>query len=172
MASTPEDFLDPLAQNSIQLPTIAQLRSAVEQYLRKAYAPPVPPSALRFLPPEDAEPVQWLMADPIERDPADAPLQNVHSFAMRVGNRRYLNMKIRLTRPPRQSFFVFSIDAHDAVLHAPAGSPDESALRQLKLFNAQLGQEVLAVWEAMGLPTERTYMRQQIRQARDRNANR
>lgn len=161
-----------MAENDPMLPTNAELRLAIEQYLRKAYGGQVPPSAdQQFMPSEDADPAVWLMRDTVERDPANASLDQVRSFALRVGNRHYPHMKIRLTRAPRQRFFVFSVDAHDAVLHAPPGSPDAATLAQLKRFNAQLAQEILAVWDAAGLLTERAYLRQQIRQAKQRKVD-
>jgi len=120
-----------------QLPTASVLRLAIEDYLRQAYGSAPPARVVEdFLPADDVDPVAWLMREMVLRDPPDAPLSHVRSFALRVGNRRYPHMKIRLSRPPGQRAFVFSVDAHDAVLHAPPGSTDAAALAQLKRFNA------------------------------------
>ncbi len=149
------------------LPTNCQLRLAVEHYLRQAYQAE-PPGAVvaKFLPAEDDDLGAWLMRDVIERDPADAPLAQVRSFAMRMGNRQYPFMKIRLTRPPRQPGYIFTVDAHDAMLHAPPGSADVAQVEQLKQLNAHLSREVLAAWDAAGLPNERSYMRDLIARAK------
>lgn len=149
------------------LPTASTLRLAIEQYLKQAYGATPPAGVVeRFVPPPDADPAEWLMREDIERQPADVPLHRVRSFALHVGNRRYPHMKIRLTRPPRKPVYVLSVDAHDAFLHTPPGSPDAEALEQLKRFNAQLAREILAVWDAADMLTEHAYMREQIQAAR------
>ena len=107
-----------------------------------------------------------------ECQPAGAPPPKVRSFALRIGNRRYPFMKIRLTRPARKRYYVFSVDAHDACLHAAVGSHDAVELEKLKRFNAQLAQEILAVWDAAGIITEREYLRRVIRQTRKRQGAR
>ncbi len=154
-----------------QLPDASALRLAIGDYLQQAYGSAPPAQVVEdFLPPDDVDPVAWLMRDVVVRDPPDAPLPHVRSFALRVGNRRYPYMKIRLSRPPGKRMFIFSVDAHDAILHAPTGSTDAAALAQLKRFNAQLTHQVMAVWDAAHLPTERSYMRQMIEQAKRRKA--
>jgi hypothetical protein len=149
------------------LPAISSLRKAIELYLEKAYgAEPPKGTVSRFLPPPDADPGVWLMGQAVERHPPNAPLEQVRSFALRIGNRRYPFMKVRLTRPPRQAFYVFCVDAHDACLHAPSGSEDLAALERLKRFNIGLAQEVLAAWDAVGLLTERGHLREAVKEAR------
>ena len=106
------------------------------------------------------------MGDVAERDPRDAPPANVRSFALRIGNARYPNMKLRLSRPPNAEAYLMMVDCHDAVLRAAADSPDHAALESLKRHNAAVAAAVHAAWDAAGLPTERTYLRQEIRRAR------
>jgi hypothetical protein len=151
---------------AIELPPAADIRLAVELYLKHAYGPEPPAAARRFLPPGDADPAGWLMGDLIERDPSDAPLDAVRSFAMRIGNAAYLHMKLRLSRPPRDRVFLFSVDSHDVFLKAVPGSADYASLEELKRRNAAVSAEVTAAWDAAGLPTERNYLRQKVRQAR------
>ena len=151
----------------IQLPDAGQIRLAVELFLRRAYAGEVPPQAQRLIPTEDFDPAAWLMADPVERDPADAPLEQVRSFVLRLGNEFYPHMKLRISRPPRSREFVFSVDSHDVFLRAPAGSPDYDMLENLKRQNAALAELITASWEAQSLPTERSYLRGKLQQARE-----
>jgi hypothetical protein len=154
-------------QSFILLPSAHQLQVAVEQYLRKAYGGS-PPAAMvaRFLPPSDVDLASWLMRDEVERQPADAELHEVRAFNLRVGNRRYQYMKLRIARPPGRDFFVFTVDAHDAVLQAPSGAPDAAELEELKKYNRHLVQEILEAWDALGVFTERAYLRHEIQQAR------
>lgn len=158
---------EPSSSRPALLPTADEIRRAVALYLELAYRGESPASAGRLIPPERFEPNQWLMSDLAERDPANAPLANVRSFALRFGNWQYPHMKLRLSRPPNDNVFVFSVDAHDAFLDAPAGSPDRGPLEELKRNNAAIAATVLAAWDAAGLLTERNYLRQKIRQARD-----
>jgi hypothetical protein len=161
-----------LEELPIRLPPAGQIRLAVELYLRRAYSGDSLPQAPRLVPPEDFDPAAWLMADPVERDPADAPLEQIRSFVLRLGNDFYPHMKLRISRPPRSPEFVFSVDSHDVFLHAPPGSPDYDALEDLKKRNAALAELITASWEAQSLPTERTYLRgklQQAREAKDRH---
>jgi hypothetical protein len=150
------------------LPDLEILHKAIAAYIRLAYGDSPPPPAARLLPPRRGDSAEWLMSEAIERDPPDAPLDQVHCFIFRLGNRRYPHMKIRLTRPPGHERYVLSVDAHDVFLHAPPNSPDEAALEDLKRYNGRLSQEVLAEWDRLELPTERAYMRLLIEQARDR----
>jgi hypothetical protein len=148
------------------LPSAEQIRQAVGCFLGFAYGPDVPPGVRKLLPPEQFEPAEWLMTGPAERDPADAPAGAVRSFVLRLGNTQYPHMKLRISRPPRDNVFLFSVDSHDAFLRAPAGSSDFLALEALKAHNARLASQITAAWDAHGLPTERNYLRQKIEQAR------
>lgn len=160
-----------MTQNA-NLPTVEQLRRAVLLYLDRAYGGQAPQSVAAKVPPPSADPGQWLMGQAAERDPADAPLVNVRSFALRLGNSKYPHMKLRLSRPPRDDVYLFSVDSHDAFLHAPAGSPDYAELEDLKRHNAAVAAAILSAWDAEGLLTERNYLRQKIRQAKDGPAQR
>jgi hypothetical protein len=152
------------------LPEMEQLHRAVAAYVRLAYEDDPPQHIRPLMPPPAGDVSAWLMGERIERDPPDAPLEQVRSFVLRLGNRRYPHMKIRLTRPAERRPYVLSVDAHDVFLHALAHSPDAARLEDLKRFNARLAQDVMARWDAECLPTERQYMRRLIEQARTRQA--
>ena len=149
-----------------RLPSADEVRRAVDLYLPRAYPQGVPPAVNRFVPPEEFDPAEWLMGCLTERDPPDAPLEGVRSFALRIGNARYPHMKLRLSRPPKDRLFVFLVDCHDAFLAAAAATPDHDELEQLKRHNASIAAAVHAAWDAAGLPTERSYLRKRIRRAK------
>lgn len=146
----------------VQLPSSSQIRLAIDIYISHAYGPEVPQAVRDLLPPPDFDSARWLMSEPIARDPASAPLPNVRSFALRLGNTQYPHMKLRLSRPPRDPVFLFCVDAHDAILRAPAGSADYQAVELLKRHNAALSARILDAWNRAGLPTERNYLRSKI----------
>ena len=151
---------------SINLPSPAKLRRAIDIYLKHAYERGVPQAVQKLIPPKDFQPHTWLMSEAIERTPPDAPLEAVRSFAMRLGNTMYPNMKLRLSRPPNQRVYVFSVDCHDAFLKSPVGSGDLEALRQLKQHNTKLAAIIVAEFEKAHVPTEHEYLRSKIKQAR------
>jgi hypothetical protein len=151
---------------TIRLPSGKSIRRAIHLYLRYAYSSSPPPHLARFLPPEDFLPQEWLMNPFIERDPPDASLESVRSFAMRLGNEKYPHMKLRLSHPPRENVFLFSVDCHDTFLSAPMDFPDYQVLEDLKRHNAIVAEAIRLAWEQARLPTERIYLRRKIRQAR------
>ena len=153
--------------NSSGLPSGQDIRRAVELYLRHAYPSGVPEAIAGRIPPEVFDPAEWLMSESVERDPPDAPLGSVRSFAMRLGNVEYPNMKLRLSRPLRDKVFLFSVDSHDAVLHAPSSSADRDALEALKVHNAAVASMISAALDAAGLATDRNYLRNKISKIRE-----
>ncbi len=153
-------------ETSRKLPSDQEIRLAVELYLQKAYEGATPPAATQnLIPPESFVPEEWLMSDNIERDPPNAPWAAVRSFVLRLGNLLYPHMKMRISRPPNHSVYLFSVDSHDAFLSAPAGSPDFEPLEALKRANSSVAATILQAWEAAGLMTERAFMRLKISQA-------
>jgi|GEM_PF-977069 len=152
------------------LPGAEILADAIEIYLACAY--PAGPSERitdQFAVPDDSALVEWLMESVGEPEPIGADIASVRSIALRLGNEFYPNMKLRLARPPGNNPFVIMVDSHDVMLTAPPGSPDHKALEELKAANAEIARDVTAAWDAAGLPTERNYLRDKIRQARERN---
>ncbi len=156
-----------MSPEQAEFPAKEQLRQAIDLYLERAYPEGPPPEMLeRFAVPEGIPLEEWLMREQIERSP-DGELDAVRSFALRLGNYQYPHMKLRLSRPPKDGVFLFSVDAHDACLKAPPGSPDAGPLEQLKRSNAEIAAAILAAWDAADLPTERWYLREKIRKMRE-----
>ena len=83
---------------------------------------------------------------------------------MRIGNSRYPHMKLRLSRPPNDKVFVFTVDSHDAMLKAVRGTTNHDELEELKRHNVQLTEAITLAWEKAGLLTEHDYLRRKIRQ--------
>ena len=160
--------MDESCDKTAPVPSPGQIHRSVEEYLAIAYPAGPPESIGRLLPGDPLDVISWLMSDATQRDPADAPLEGVRSFALRLGNAGYPHMKLRWSRPPGERVLVLSVDSHDAFLHAPPGSPDGEALESLKRDNARIAAAIHAAWDAADLPTERNYLRRKIRDAKDR----
>ncbi len=152
--------------SDISLPTAEQIRQAADLYLAKAYACEIPLVVRDRLAGEGIAPGDYLMSESVERTPNTAELSAVRSFAIRLGNSHYPNMKLRISRLPRQQAYLFLVDAHDEILNAPASSPDHEPLEALKRHNAAVVQAICAAWGEAGLPTEKNFLREKIRQAK------
>ena len=159
-------------EEPLKLPSAEDVRRAVRLYLANAYDGDVAELADRFLPSPDADMAEWLMSEVTERDPPDAPLDAVRIFSLRIGNKHYPNMKLRLSRPPDERALLFSVDSHDAFLRAPPGSPDFAALEDLKRGNAEIAAAIGRAWHDAGVLTERNWLREKIRQAKQRRGRR
>jgi hypothetical protein len=158
--------------DELHLPTPRQIHQAVDLYLQHAYPAGVPDSIKPLLPPPgDFDVGDWLLGDATEREPADAPLEEVRIISLRLGNMIYPHMKLRISRPPNEPYFIFSVDSHDAILQAPPGSADHKMLEELKAENSKIASAIMADWDQADLPTERNYMRFKIEQARHRQSD-
>jgi hypothetical protein len=88
-------------------------------------------------------------------------------YALRLGQPIYPHMKLIVEECPAAAAcadargLLFRADAHDAHLHAPAGSPDAAPLAAMRAVNKQLTEAIEAAWVAAGLPTFREFLRQQ-----------
>lgn len=156
----------------LQLPTPDQLHCAIDIYLDHAYEGNLPEASREYLPEKgEFDVAEWIMGEMVERDPPSAPLEIVRSATFRLGNTFYPNMKFRISRPPNDIMFIFSVDCHDAILSAKIDSPDFAMIEELKAQNATLAEKILADWEKAQLPTERNYLRYKIKQAKKRSAS-
>jgi len=145
------------------------LRCAVRLFIENAYDADPPSSALRYLPPQDDAGVNaLLMGDLVERLPPAAPFDAVKTFNLRIGCRHYRHLKLRISRIGPQATFVFMVDSHDSFLVVEPESPDFAGLQELKRRNADLVASIASAWESAGVTTERNFMREMIRQAKDR----
>ncbi len=156
--------------SDISLPTTEQIRQAIDLYLAEAYACEIPPVVRDRLADEGIAPGDYLMSELVERTPNTVELSAVRTFAIRLGNSQYPNMKLRISRLPRRQAYLFIVDAHDEILNAPVGSPDHEPLEALKHHNAAVVQAICAAWDKAGLPTEKNFLREIIKQARNRKS--
>lgn len=163
--------MDPQSHPPEGRPSAQQILLAVEIYFRLAYGPDLP--ALKCSPPEGLgaddkgpEVDRWLMSDAVDRDPPGAPLEEVRTFSLRLGNRRYPHMKLKISRPSQEPFYVFCVDSHDTFLRAIGSAADHEALEELKAYNNALAHDIRNGWQQANLPTEESYLRHKLAQAR------
>ncbi|MFG0284322.1 MAG: hypothetical protein ACF8R7_07855 [Phycisphaerales bacterium JB039] len=147
------------------LPSADVVQRAIAIYLDAAYPSPAPAEVTARLPEAPIDVARWLGGDAVEREPPGAGLAEARSFAVRLGNSVYPHMKLRMARPPRHDGLVFSVDAHDQFLAARAEA-EAGPLEQMKRHNAEIARVIHEHWERAGVPTERSYLRAKVAQAR------
>jgi len=139
------------------------LKQAMDLYLQQAYGTTPPPAAVqeriaRIRSSADDQPAPL---DFLEKSRCDSGRS---SYALRLGQPLYPHMKLVLEESPGGGPPLFRADAHDSMLHAPAGSPDAAPLAALRAANKDLADRIEAAWSVAGLPTFKDYLRATLAQ--------
>jgi hypothetical protein len=143
-----------------KLPT-EQIWKAIDVYLAHAYSGPLPSpvraklDTLRSLPPEE-----FYSSPILERDaPAAA---SPGKLSLRLGNKFYPHMKLTIEQSPDQQRFLFRADTHDRHCCPAPESREYGPFCQLMEGNQQIAQAIEAEWAKEGLPTFKTYLRDDL----------
>jgi hypothetical protein len=94
----------------------------------------------------------------LERDNPAHPTK----FALRLGNRHYPHMKLVIDRTPDGHGFLFRADTHDAHCRPAPGSRDYAVFCQLMEQNRQIAEAIENAWEAQGIPTFKSFLRDDL----------
>jgi hypothetical protein len=81
---------------------------------------------------------------------------------LRLGNRFYPHMKLAIERRPDGHGYLFRADTHDAHCCPVTTSREYQAFRQLMELNQTVAQAVELEWEKEGLPTFKTYLKEDL----------
>ena len=137
----------------------AEAWKAIETYLAFAYTGP-PPSpvrakldALRSLTDE-----HFHASPAFERDQPIAP----NRLSLRLGNWFYPHMKLTIERAPDQHGHLFRADTHDRHCCPAVGSREYDAFCELMEKNQKMAQAIEAAWAERGLPTFKTFLRDDL----------
>jgi len=131
----------------------------VDAFLNVAYGGP-PPSAVR----SRLETLRALDADSFydsavfERR-GDGPDARIF---LRLGNRYYPHMKLTIQRATDGQTFLFRADTHDRHICPPEGAPEHAEFTDLMTKNQQIASAVEAAWAEQGLPTFKTWLREDL----------
>ena len=105
-------------------------------------------------------PAKEFYASPVfERDASNA---SPTKFSLRLGNRHYPHMKLVLEASPDRSQYLFKADTHDRHVCPPPGNPEHEIFRQLMQTNQQLAERIETAWAQQGLPTFKTFLREDL----------
>jgi hypothetical protein len=139
-------------------PDPSVVNKAVDLYLKHAYEgdpPAVVRSALATL-------HAWggkFYACPVFTKDANTPPDR---YMMRLGNRYYPHMKLVIQRASDGQTFLFRADTHDRHICPPEGSPEHAEFINLMTRNQQIAQSVESAWADAGLPTFKTWLREDL----------
>ena len=149
-------------------PDVAQVWEAIETYLAIAYAG-APPVAVRrrldLMRAAGHDPLVTCSA--VERDPAGAAPDAAagaapQRYSLRLGNRIYPHMKLVVDCRQSSAGCIFRADTHDAHCRPPAGSREAAMYQQLVDANRELATAIERAWEAKGIPTFKTFLKQDL----------
>jgi hypothetical protein len=143
-------------------PDREQVMQAIDVYLLQAYGQE-PPVTVRS---QLAVLKTW--GGPFLRAPvfvADEQPQGKR-YSMRLGNRHYPHMKLRIEPSPDASRYLFRADSHDRHVCPPPTSPEHGAFRELMEKNQQIVDAVESAWAEAGVPTFKTYLREDLARRR------
>ncbi|HEV8291332.1 MAG TPA: hypothetical protein VGP94_05395 [Tepidisphaeraceae bacterium] len=146
---------------SSELPHPKQVWEAIETYLRCAYDGAKPPAAvqnrlesLRAA----GEDGGFFASGVFERDSSPVPKK----YSLRLGNRFYPHMKLSIDQRPDQGGFLFRADTHDRHICPAPASKEYSGFCELMEKNQKVAQSIEAAWGEGGLPTFKTFLKQDL----------
>jgi hypothetical protein len=141
-------------------PSVPQVWSAVEIYLRLAYGGAAPPSAVRdrlasLRATGDAD---FYDSPVFERDDARPPTR----YALRLGNKIYPHMKLVIERAPDGRTHLFRADTHDKHIRPNVNSREGRAFAELTKANQQFSESIEAEWSQRGIATFKQFLRDDL----------
>ena len=109
-------------------------------------------------------PAEEFYASPVfERDASNAAPAK---FSLRLGNRHYPHMKLVIERAPDGRGYLVRADTHDAHVRPAPGSRDYAVFMQLMELNREVAERVEAAWEEQGIPTFKSFLRDDLARRR------
>jgi hypothetical protein len=131
---------------------------AIDAYLDVAYGPQRPAYVKSMV----ATVRDWsgkFYACPVFVKDANTP---PNRYSMRLGNRHYPHMKLVIERSPDDAVFFFRADTHDRHACPPEGAAEYRAFVDLMEKNQQIAQGVETGWAEAGLPTFKSWLRDDL----------
>ena len=144
-----------------ELPQPAVMFQAIDIYLHHAYAPGLPPKAVqaRVEQLRRTDPQEMFTCPVLEHDRKDATPSRL---LIRLGNRLYPHMKLSVEPRPDRRGYLFRADSHDRHVRPPEGSRDAELFRRIVEHNAALSQTIEQAWGQAGIPTFRTFLKEDL----------
>ena len=146
-----------------ELPSPKAVWSAIELYMRCAYGEAKAPAAVQ----KRLESLRaagengaFFASGVFERD------SNLKRYSLRLGNRFYPHMKLSIDERPDQDGFLFRADTHDRHICPTPASKEYGAFCELMEKNQQVAKQIEEQWQERGVPTFKTYLKQDLQRRR------
>ena len=104
-------------------------------------------------------PADFFASSVLERD---ATTPTPARYSLRLGNRMYPHMKLVIDRSPDGRGHLFRADTHDGHCRPAPGSRDYHVFSQLMEANRELAARIESAWDAQGIPTFKSYLRDDL----------
>lgn len=142
-----------------QPPSPHQVWDAIDGYLKIAYSAGLP-SAIRAR-------LETLRSTPEEEFYDSAVLEHEKvrypgRYSLRLGSWLYPHIKLVIDQMPDGRTWVYRADTHDQHICPDPKSRDYAAFCRLMEENQKLSKSIEAEWEQRGLPTFKTYLRDDL----------
>lgn len=139
------------------------LQRAVEIYVEHAYPAGAPASVRGKMETLRCRGEAELLTCPLfERDKRLASSK----ICLRLGNRFYPHMKLTIEVSPDGVKYLFRADTHDRHCAPAPGSRECEAFAELMRKNQAIAQEIETAWAEAGVPTFKTYLREDLARRR------
>jgi hypothetical protein len=132
------------------LPPMGSVQKAIGIYLQMAYPDgPLPPSVKSITDKLGGAGSDAFDRPPFVRENADGASR----YYLRLGNRGYPHMKLKIETWPGGSQYFFRVDAHDAHVAVPSSHPEFQAIANMCKANREIAEAIEDRWQREGLPT-------------------
>ena len=136
-------------------PAPEQIRKAIEMFLDIAYEGATPPLVVQSqLATLNAWKGAFLAAPVFAKLPG--------RYSMRLGNKYYPHMKLVMEPSPDQKQWLFRADTHDRHCCPPPDAPEYGEFCKLMERNQRVSEKIETAWADQGLPTFKTYLREDL----------
>jgi hypothetical protein len=142
----------------------AILLRAIKVYLESAYPSGEVSEEVRRRASVASSPggVALLADERFERLPAEAAVEKVMRFNLRLGNERYPHMKLGIDRVSGSEHFVLMVDTHDKHFAKMVQQTEQADYKALLDHNDGLKRSIERAWTDAGLPTFENYLRNHL----------
>jgi hypothetical protein len=140
------------------LPNPADVMHAVDIYMKLAYGEQIPLTIRSLLGVLRSWKGDFFRSPAIAADKEDP----YRRLTIRLGNRQYPHMKLAMERSPDASVYLFRADTHDGHWLPPPEDPEYEPFRLVMEENQKIAQSIEAAWAQEGLPTFKTYLRDDL----------
>jgi hypothetical protein len=144
---------------AVPLPEPVEVLRAVETYIHAAY-PGGPPAVTRAR----VELVKGYDGPLFAcREFVAEPRESGTRYTLRLGNPFYPHMKLAIEPSPAGDRYLYRADTHDRHICPKPESPEYAAFTALMEKNQSAAEAVEAAWGTAGIPTFRSYLREDLR---------